>query len=514
MILPKIEEKRNVLPNWRQYDLTARLGEFSSSIINSSTLSLFPIDSYIYDWKDNRTLPHAADLICAAILNNQTNNLEVIKAAKFIVDNQDYVSNLMLKTANSILETPVEHYRKEYSNISNKIENISLQEDIIRKKISILKKTKDNFCNNPIAYCELSRYYVILGQLNKAKTAIETAIHLAPNHRFISRSAARFFLHIKEPERARYILSHNKYLNYDPWLLASEIAINTLMGRNSRNIKKGKELILSEKYSSFSLSELSSAIGTQEINQGNLKSCKKFFNLALSDPNDNTLAQAKFLKSRHSDLNFDFKEVNSIQNAFEAQAISFYDQNDFMNSLIAAVNWIEDMPFTKRPVFYAANLAYSFIKDYELAIKIINIGLKSNPYNVILMNNKAYVCALTGNFMEAENLINAAKRLTSDLEIQTCLTATEGLIEYRKGNNLRGKELYTQSIHKASHELKDEELKNMAILNHTREEIIFNKNFDQTQINTIQQIPNINKEVIQLKMDINAEINKIQSYTS
>lgn len=91
----------------------------------------------------------------------------------------------------------------------------------------------------------MARHYVNLGQLEKAKAMMDIAVHLAPQHRYVCRSAARFYLHYGDEDKARAVIAHNPWVTKDPWLMASEIAINTLMGRTSRLIKKGNEIIKS-----------------------------------------------------------------------------------------------------------------------------------------------------------------------------------------------------------------------------------------------------------------------------
>ena len=185
-------------------------------------------------------------------------------------------------------------------------------------------------------------------------------------------------------------------------------------------------MIVSNDYSPFSISELSSAIGSVEMMAGNKKKCRFYFNTALQKPNDNSLAQAKFLLSKHSDLSFKYGEDIAIPNSFEADAIAAYISEDYSKSLEAAVDWIEDMPFTSRPVQFAANLTYSFLKDYDTAVEILDLGLKANPNNPSLLNNKAYVCALSGNIVEAQLAIQEAKRLQMSTTVKVCLLATEG----------------------------------------------------------------------------------------
>jgi tetratricopeptide (TPR) repeat protein len=335
---------------------------------------------------------------------------------------------------------------------------------------------------------------------------MEVALYLAPNHRYVCRSAARFFLHTRDEDRARYVIAKNPALLKDPWLLASEIAINTLMERTSRNIIKGSELIKSNNYSPFSLSELSSAIGSIEMKNGNRKKCRSYFKTALQNPNDNSLAQAQFLMSKHSDLTFEFGDNIAIPNAFEADAITSYISGEYNKSLISAVDWINDMPFTRRPVQFAANIAFSFLKDYDTAINILDLGLKANPNNAMLLNNKAYACALGGRTEDADSVIQDAKREQMTFNTKVCLTATEGLNEYRKGNHENGKRLYLQAIKMAKEYLSDTNILNTAILNFTREEARFNNSFDKSLLEIVDNIPIDSRETLQLKEDIKSVI--------
>lgn len=502
------DESRNVLPNWRDYDKTARLGEFGSTAIHSPHFEYFPIDEYIYAWQNNKSIPYAGDLISAAILNGHQTNNDAIEAARFILSHQDEATEILVRTAQSMIASPEDKLGSNQLSISQKIDRIANQEVFLRNEIKLLKHSR-NYCYlNPIAYCEMARCYVTLGQFDKAKQAIETALHLAPNHRYVCRSAARFYLHIDDDDHARYVISKNPALLKDPWLLASEIAINTLMERNSRYIKKGAELITSQNYSLFSLSELSSALGSVEMINGNRKKCRNYFKTALLNPNDNSLAQAQFLLSKHSDLTFEFGGNIAIPNAFEAKAINALINDDYSKSLFSAVDWIDDMPYSRRPVQFAANIAYSFIKDYDIAIRLLDLGLNANPNNSTFLNNKAYACALSGKIEDAERIIQETKKLILPKDTVICLTATEGLTEFRKGNIEEGRRLYFEAIKMAKTTYPDQILANTAFLNYAREEARLDKDFDKSILNIIDKIPNDSKETIQLKKDVFNEIKR------
>lgn len=503
----KEDEKRNVVPNWRDYNKTAKLGEFGNpAAIANKPLELFPIDEYVVAWQNNKSVYFAGDLLSAAILNGHNTNSNAIEAARFVIDHKDEASNALIQTAQSLIATPEEKTKNAQLTVQQKIAKIRNQEELVRNEIKLLKQSRDYCCFNPIAFCEMARCYVILGQLDKAKEAMEIALHLAPNHRYVCRSAARLYLHLHEEDHARYIISRNSALLYDPWLLASEIAINTLMNRTSRHIKKGSEVIASRNFSPYSISELSSAIGSVEMINGNKKRCRSYFKTALQSPNDNSLAQARFLLSKNADLTFEFGDYVSIPNAFEADAIKAYISDDFTKSLITAVDWIGDMPFTRRPILFAANIAYSFLKDYDIAVDILNLGLISNPNNPMLLNNKAYACALCGKIAEAERALQETKKLKLTTDIKVCLTATEGLTEFRKGNINEGRKLYAEAIQLARSSYLNSRIVNTAFLNLAREEVRADKDFDKSILVVIDKIPNDCKETVQLKNDIKSEI--------
>lgn len=500
------DKKRNVVPNWREYNKTARLGEFGDSgspLIPLTTF--FPIDEYVLDWQGNKTIPFAGDLISAAILNGQLNNKDAIEAAQFILTHKDEASVALIHAAESLVSSPLSPNARRVLSINDKLTCISSQEEASRNALKLLKQNRDYFCYNPIAYCEMARHYVNLGQLKKAKDAMDIAVHLAPQHRYICRSAARFYLHYGDEEKARYVIAHNPWVTKDPWLMASEIAINTLMGRSSKLIKKGKEIIQSKNLSPFSISELSSAIGSLEMLNNNRKNCREMFRTALIQPNDNSLAQAKWLISEHNELSFDFADYSYLTNTYEADAMSAYLLDEHEKALDTAIDWIEDMPFTRRPIQFAADMAYTYVKDFPTAIAVLEHGLKANPCDAVLLNNLAYAYALNKQPDKAAQKIEEAKRLPSErrpADIRICMKATEGLIEYRRGNFAEGEKLYTEAIQQATNELSDKELATKALLNYAREEIRSNPDFDTKLISMLDDIPNDSKETKQLKSDV------------
>lgn len=466
------KENRDVIPGWRSYMKTAQLGELYAMGAKEITLPIFPITPYIEAWAENKTTAFAGDLLSAAVLNGQTTLPEVIDAAQFVIAQSD-TPRIVLEIARPIISSEVDN-NASLDTTSTVIEKIEKKEEYSKKLIQIIKKENIRFPYNPIAYCELARCYISLGLSTKACEMMKIALHLAPYSRYVSRCAARLFVHLEEFDIAHRVVAHNSALRHDPWLMASEIAINSSMGRSSRFINVGKSLIASQNYSPFSCSELASAIGTLEMANGSRKKCLKFINQALIQPNDNSLAQAEWLASENNDLQFTFQDYSNLKYKAEAETRYEYFRKNYDAAFRHSVDWVHDSPYDKASVLFSSHIAYAFLKDYQSAARILNIGLVANPTETVLLNNLAYVNALNGQIEEAERamsrIYSLASGSSSDAEI--CHTATNGLIQFRKGNIEEGRKLYLDAITRARESSTDKTLINKAILNYLREELV------------------------------------------
>ena len=87
-------QERNLIPNWRSFDTTVVLGELDSFSTNGKISPNLSIGSYIDDFQQNRTVPFAADLISASIVNGFNKEPIVMEAANFIVE---YVKRRLYK---------------------------------------------------------------------------------------------------------------------------------------------------------------------------------------------------------------------------------------------------------------------------------------------------------------------------------------------------------------------------------------------------------------------------------
>lgn len=504
------KENRDVIPNWRSYKKTAYAGELYTASSTQLTLPVFPLTQYIESWKENQSLAFAGDLISAAILNEQTTLPDVIRAAQYIINSEE-APHIIKDIATTIVSSKVSDEHITSSESSQIIREIEQRKAVTSETIKFIKKANKHFPYNPIAYCELSRCYLSLGQYDKAKDAIKIALHLAPYSRYISRCAARLFIQTDELDLAHSVIVKNPAFRQDPWLIASEIAINTSMGRNSKYVNIGKKIIASQKFSTFSCSELSSAIGTLEMANGSRKKCVEFINRALVQPNDNSLAQAEWLAGENRDLRFKFNNYSNLRFKSEADARCAYTFLNFVEAYKYAVLWLEDSPYDKSAILFSSHIAYCFLKDYEAAEKILKIGLVSNPNDNSMLNNLAYVNALNGNIPDAEKYYDRLSRNLFDVDsdAKICQIATNGLIQFRKGAIDIGRKLYHDAILLAKDSAKDRSLINKAILNYLREELVANACSVSDVMDLLSKIDTSqDKEMVRLSEDVIEEAKK------
>lgn len=501
---------RRVIPNWRSFGKTTLLGELNSfQLEKSNDIQEVSIEDYVIDWKLNRTVIHASDLLSAAISNDKKENPNVKEAAKFILANQEKATISQISLAEYLLQ------KKEDIDLAENFKEINLvtlpsliRAEPIREKIRETKILLRSFPANPVLYVELSRYYSILGQEENSVWSMKVALHLAPYNRFVLRCATRLFTHYNSEQNNYLEYMHNLLRNspmtpLDPWLTSAEISIATIRKRPSKFMKKGMELINSKNISPFNFTELASSIGTVELLNGSTRKSRDYFTKAMLNPNDNSLAQLEWASTKDSQLNINPLNF-SVEMNFEAMALDAYHNSKYDIALDNAAKWFLDMPFSLRPIFFASNLASTILKDQAKSISFLSAGLISHPYDPLLLNNLAYALALDGKPKEAFIQLNKIKNDAHvEQTTQICLDATRGLALLRDGRLEEGRKLYLGAIEKTK-AINNQELNWTAILNYTREEIRLGSEFIEPLMDVVSKIPVDAKdiEIRSLRIDV------------
>ena len=487
---------RQVIPNWRSLAITATTGELGSFKVVEAIpiVSDGNIDRYIQDWQQKRTIVHAGELLSAAFMLEDCNLPEVYDAAKYTLDNVTLASRSQVKIASELFGNEVKEYN--YSLLDFQSRNY------VHRRIRYLKSLSRVQPRNGLLYVDLARLYSMLGQEAHAQRYMELAHTLLPTDRFVLRSAARLFAHHHDIERSLKVIRKSGVFRQDPWLLASEIAIASLTGRNSNHIKRGIEMINSASISPFSTSELASAIGTIEMNNGKLKASRRAFRQASVHPNDNALAQIKWAEEADKQLgliptykgetNFDF-EAETLENLYREnwEAVARY-----------SVDWFLDMPYTKQPVIVGSYAAGFMSDDISSAIGLCRAGLVSHPNDPAISNNLAYFLIQADNIPEAEKALDIVDATKANKSFSACLIATHGLLAYRKGQLEKGRDLYKKAI-EITQSFSDKRLNQLATLHFMKEEIRAKNLPTSTFIQLIYSIPESSpSDVLKLKREV------------
>lgn len=443
MQISPVAKPRNVIPRWRTFDATRRSGELVPEAVHS-VIQIQDDEDWreaAERWQFSQTVPTAIDMISAAIVLGREDETEAQEAASLVLRSPTRDLPGIEAVAGAILE-----YTTKRSRIDTTLPfSIREEEQSHNLRIHELRKRLHAEPRNAILWVELAREYTILGVNHKAVSAMENALRLADDNRFVVRSAARLFVHLDEPDRAHDLLRRTHSVGFDPWILASEIAVASVAGYQSQLMKKGRRLLAEETWNPFSTNELASALATFELTEGGLRDARKLFRTSLRDPNDNSLAQAEWASERLGGFSVADKQLE-IPWSFEARARAKYRKADFLGAIQDCHEWHLDEPFSSRPLGIAGFIHSVAFGDFDKAAESARNGLKANPGDQLLRNNLAFALASADRLEEAKEEFAKTSKVDADASTSATLKATEGLINYREGRPGVGRSLYVAAI--------------------------------------------------------------------
>jgi len=256
-------------------------------------------------------------------------------------------------------------------------------------------------------------------------------------------------MHFGRKVQAHESLRRNEATPHDPWLLAAEIAAAQLVNKTSRFVKSGLSMLASGKYPPFHLAELATAIGSLELEAGKSKSAKKLFRAALIQPTDNSLAQIEWASSKLTDFTIASGRF-ALPFSHEARARYGFSAGDWKNAVEEARVWLADEPFSSSPAALGSYVAVDILGNFGLGEQICRDGLIASTDDPLLLNNLAFALAHQGKLQEARETLKQIDRSKLTTVTEICVTATEGLIEFRDGNPIAGRLAYENAIAKAS----------------------------------------------------------------
>lgn len=451
--------KRDIIPVWKLAYDAAKSPELVPITKASIQEPLEPqSESVLSEFLNNKNLGTAADLLNASMLEGQT-ELSIL-AAKYVLDSHEKLPALEAVSRRILGLEPLE------SPFNNPSEIGSLRARLI------------NTPQNPLAWVDLARAYTVINEKEKSEKAMWVALRYSNNHRWISRMAARLFVHFDELGKAHRVLLSNENLKSDPWLLSTELAVARLAGRPLKNWNQAKKLVDSS-INPLHLSELSSSIATSEILGGADKKARVLFKKSLIAPTSNSLAQIKWAE-RSFKLGFGRQIEASLAhtaNAHEAKYWEAYEKKNMRLALDHANAWWKEEPYSVSPPQAITYLA-SIINDIPLLFKTAGAGLKANPGDATLKLNYLFSeistlgYASTVDQKTLENIIRTLRAFMhgADKNEAAHAIANIGMLAYRLGQHKLGRTYY--DLAESYYEKTKNPFQLFLLLNHLREALI------------------------------------------
>ena len=428
---------RQVVPRWRTFREALASNELASDTLPRTQA----VDGSEFlrekeaAWQENRAMPFAVDLVSAATVLGITPAAN--QAAEHILANTSATSNVAQKLARGVLG--IKEARPLLSLFDTRMQVI--------QGVKQLKQTRIHQPRNAFVWVDLARMYVLLGQNDQARKALNIALKLAPTERFVLRCTARFLHHIQEREEAVELLRKNSRTPTDTWLVAAEIAASCAARRTPRFAKRGLQLLKSGVLP-FHTSELASALGSLEMDSGNNRAANKLFRESLRQPTDNALAQVVWA-SKRTGIQLVNTEMLEQGKANEALTWSDFHRGNWSRVIVEAEKWAQEEGFSARPLLLSSSTAASFLDEPKLAEEIARRGLVTNPGHPALVNNLAFSLILQGKPKEGLVALEKANTRTLSTPEAVCLQATQGMACFRLGNEIEGRRHYGAAIETA-----------------------------------------------------------------
>ena len=432
-----LKQPRRVLPRWRLFTTTARHGELNFKKQKIIT----PIDfddgsTLIKRWKSEKIPGVACEVLNLAMLKHDTalateaaTFLERIRSSKTV---RSPMENLALATL-----------RSEGAPMDDEwIQGIYRPSD---RDIPSLRKSLRLYPHNAIAWAELALLHAWNGNKEHARRCMLVAVGLAPNDRFVIRSAVRCFAHLKDHETGLKIVNRSARTKLDPWLLSAQVAMTQALKKPQRLMKNAKAMIESKNISPWDLSELNAAIGSVLHHSGAEKNANRHFRASLLEPTENALCQIIFDR-QNPEWHKITQSIHPTMN-FESEARNHFLAVELDKACESAHGWLNDEPFSARPALFGSFVSGVAIENYKEALRFLDQGLKPNPNDPTLLNNRALFLARTGDLAGAEETLRRARQHNDGgSEMDVTLTATTGLLHFRKGEIAQGRLKYQEAI--------------------------------------------------------------------
>lgn len=428
---------RHMVPRWRPFaETTARgeLGRESNTHLHRNT-GVTTLATHVSDWRRNRTIGHASDLLGVAVVVGDRGP-DVMEAAKFLDNSVTDAPVLAKALASTVL-----------SRTSDGPAHTEVTEHAIRAQIRTLKVWTRRDPTDAIAWVELARAYCIVGHVGQGAKCMDIAVGLAPSNRFVLRCAGRFWLHAGDREKGHGCLLRGLGSGTsDPWLMAAAIALSDGAGRRSSLLSRANRLLENSRIPPHDVSELAAEIGTRDSQTKKAYRAKKRFRQALMGPTENSLAQIGWMAQQGNRAARSCVGPIVAKSAFEAKSQHHSQNGEWRQAVIECKKWTHDEPYSSRPTILGSYIAAVGMEDYLECRRLATAGLRANPRNFALLNNKAFACVQMQDIDKAQGILAYLSRFRLEDEERAVYLATSGLVAYRVGKKHKGQRLYREAL--------------------------------------------------------------------
>lgn len=435
---------RRLVPRWRKTKVALEMPEatFNTSRAKSGlALESSNLDQAIAAWKSSPTTGLLGDILSYSIdptLERQI--IDLILADKSL---RSFATPTQLHFIQQLSSVDSEDHESPYD-LGSMRANLEVCNPFVRKEVANLRSALRANPNNPLALLDLAQFQLAGGQKKRAERTLSSALSLSPDSRIALRTLARLHVHNSEPEKAHALISKHLRTAFDPWLMATEIALAEVADLPSKFAKRGFKFVRDKEASPAHFSELAGALGSSELKAGNVRRGRDMFRLALLAPNDNVMAQAV---TNQNVLGLDLsapQQKTALISAHEAQTIMAWNSLDCDNAELHGLVWHQEEPFSSRPLQFLTSL-YAAQRNYQAASTLARRGLLSDPKDPSLIANLAYVSACMGNAETSERLLYKLISFKQPRYIGVAL-ATAGLMAMQEQSWDVGDEFYETAM--------------------------------------------------------------------
>lgn len=435
---------RHTIPRWLSIPNSVHAGEFDSFLPKGRDAPLASVATSAHQfldreferlktaWQKHQDWHDAEELISLALVANAWRDPIVLEAANALIASD--VSNEAVK----------QFARRFVSGTSQRRATpLPVSEAELRLEISKRRRMLRLNPRDALRLAETALLYANLGQLSPSAALLERALLMAPDNRYILRSAARFYVHANQPDRAVAVLMSSKRTAEDPWLNSALLATEAASGTSPRGWKRAKALLTDSRFGDRDISELAAQMGTMEISGGSRKQALRLLRTSAVSPTENAVAQIAWLGA-HSRAFKTEDIVRDLSLSHEASARSAYHDGNWSDALAESEAWHQLERFSARPAIFGSFVASIASKSLERGIMLVQSALIANPGNPALLNNLAVLHAYDGNLPSAIAALEAANSDATD--VSASMTATRGLIAFRSGDYAAGVDHYGAAI--------------------------------------------------------------------